>query len=110
MPTYLLKKLLFTMITVIGVISLVFFLIHLIPGDPIEIMLGETAQAADILKLRKELGLDKPIVKQYIDYYGDSYFNIFSEDLQVLIPDKNKSEKYRTKELCAKILEKIQQR
>lgn len=68
MPSYLLKKFLFTMITVIGVVSLVFFLIHAIPGDPIEIMLGETAQVADVVKLRKELGLDKPIIKQYADY------------------------------------------
>ena len=68
MPLYLFKKFIFTMITVLGVISLVFFLIHLIPGDPIEIMLGETAQMADVVKLRKELGLDKPIVKQYADY------------------------------------------
>ncbi|MGA1867502.1 MAG: nickel ABC transporter permease [bacterium] len=62
------NKLIFTLITVVGVISLVFFLIHLIPGDPIELMLGEMAQPADIAKLRKDLGLDKPIATQYKDY------------------------------------------
>jgi peptide/nickel transport system permease protein len=51
-----------------GVVTLVFLFIHLIPGDPIEVMLGETALPADKEALRHALGLDRPIAAQYADY------------------------------------------
>ncbi len=67
----MLKKRLLTLIpTVIGVITLVFAFIHLVPGDPVDVMLGETAAAADKAALRAELGLEKPIMTQYLDYLG----------------------------------------
>ena len=52
----------------LGAVTLVFFLIHLIPGDPIEVMLGETATSADKAELRRALGLDQPVVSQYGDF------------------------------------------
>jgi peptide/nickel transport system permease protein len=54
--------------TMLGAVTLVFFLIHLIPGDPIEVMLGETATSADKAELRRALGLDQPVVSQYGDF------------------------------------------
>jgi peptide/nickel transport system permease protein len=68
MKSYLTKRLLLTIPVIIGVITLVFWLIHLIPGDPVELMLGETARAADKLSLRHQLGLDKPLFTQYLDF------------------------------------------
>ena len=59
------RRILILIPTVIGVVTLVFFLIHLIPGDPIELMLGETASTADLEQLRTELGLDRPLREQY---------------------------------------------
>jgi len=56
--------------TLFGVITAVFLMIHLIPGDPVEIMLGETAMAADRESLRHELGLDRPVLAQYLSYLG----------------------------------------
>lgn len=50
---------------IIGVYTVVFLIIHFIPGDPVELMLGETATVADREFLRQELGLDKPVVYQY---------------------------------------------
>jgi peptide/nickel transport system permease protein len=47
---------------------MVFLLIHLVPGDPVEVMLGESASPADRELLRHSLGLDKPIFTQFIDY------------------------------------------
>ncbi len=64
----MIKRLLLAVPVIIGVVSLVFWLIHLIPGDPIDMMLGETARAADKLRLRHELGLDKPLLRQFLDF------------------------------------------
>jgi ABC-type dipeptide/oligopeptide/nickel transport systems, permease components len=49
----------------LGALSLVFALIHLIPGDPVEAMLGETATAADKEAMRQSLGFDRPLLVQY---------------------------------------------
>ena len=47
------------------VATLVFSLIHLIPGDPVEILLGESAREADVEAMRERLGLDRPLAEQY---------------------------------------------
>lgn len=65
MKRYLLQRLLLLLPTLLGAVSLVFVLIHLIPGDPVEVMLGETASAADKEALRKSLGFDRPLAAQY---------------------------------------------
>lgn len=57
------------LIVVIGVATLVFLLIHLVPGDPVEVMLGESAQQADRESLRQALGLDKPVLVQLLEFY-----------------------------------------
>jgi len=62
------SRLMTSLVTLIGVVSLVFFLIHLIPGDPVEYILGDSARPADREALRSELGLDRPLVVQYADY------------------------------------------
>jgi ABC-type dipeptide/oligopeptide/nickel transport system permease component len=52
------------------VVSLVFLLIHLVPGDPIQQMLGEGATPADMSALRHQYGLDRSLSHQYIDYWA----------------------------------------
>jgi len=54
--------------TLLGVATLVFFLLHLVPGDPVDALLGETAMAADRDALRQALHLDQPILYQYGHY------------------------------------------
>jgi peptide/nickel transport system permease protein len=61
----LVRRLLWTIPVVLGVLTLVFFLIHFIPGDPIDLMLGEQAAPADRAALRSALHLDDPIPAQY---------------------------------------------
>jgi peptide/nickel transport system permease protein len=51
-----------------GVLILTFLLIHLVPGDPVEVMLGESASSADRETLRQELGLNQPIITQFVSY------------------------------------------
>ncbi|BCO30413.1 peptide ABC transporter permease [Thiohalobacter sp. COW1] len=64
------RRLLSTAVVVLGVVVLVFLLIHLIPGDPVDVMLGEAATAADREALRHQLGLDRPLTAQLGDYLG----------------------------------------
>ena len=70
MRRYILRRVLLLIPVVLGVATAVFFIIHLIPGDPVEIMLGEQAQAADREQLRKTLGLDRPVLEQYVRFLG----------------------------------------
>ncbi len=65
---FLLRRLILMIPTIWGVVTIVFLLIHLTPGDPVEIMLGENSLPADRAALRHELGLDKPLLTQYVDY------------------------------------------
>ena len=65
-----LRRLLLTVPTVLAAATLVFLLIHLVPGDPVEIMLGESARATDKEALRHALGLDRPLVQQYEAFLG----------------------------------------
>jgi peptide/nickel transport system permease protein len=68
MLTFIVQRLLGALLVIFGVISIVFLLIHLIPGDPVEIMLGESASSADRQALRTALGLDLPIGVQFKEY------------------------------------------
>jgi peptide/nickel transport system permease protein len=68
MKRYVLQRLSLLLPTLIGVLSLVFLFVHLIPGDPVEVMLGETASAADKEELRRNLGLDQPLSTQYLSF------------------------------------------
>jgi peptide/nickel transport system permease protein len=71
MLSYLIRRLLLLFIVLFGVVTIVFFLIHLIPGDPVDIMLGDQAMAADKDALRHAMGLDQALSSQYLSYLGD---------------------------------------
>jgi ABC-type dipeptide/oligopeptide/nickel transport system permease component len=66
---YVLTRLLYTLPVIWLVVSLVFLLIHLVPGDPIAQMLGEGAPAADLAAARHAYGLDLPLGQQYVNYW-----------------------------------------
>jgi ABC-type dipeptide/oligopeptide/nickel transport system permease component len=69
MLRYLLTRILYTLPVVWLVVSVVFLLIHLVPGDPILQMLGEGAPAADVQAARHAYGLDLPLTQQYLHYW-----------------------------------------
>lgn len=64
----MIKQLIGFCIVIFGVLLLTFLLIHLVPGDPVEVMLGESASSADREVLRTELGLNQPIIYQFGHY------------------------------------------
>src|SRR5690242_16937212 len=65
---FLARRLLLTLPVLLGVATLVFSLIYLIPGDPAQAMLGDAASPADVAELRTRLGLDRPLLEQYGSY------------------------------------------
>ena len=69
MLRHILHRLLFTLPVIWLVVSIVFLLIHFVPGDPVQQMLGEGAASADIEATRHAYGLDVPLSQQYLNYW-----------------------------------------
>jgi len=70
MATYLVRRL-FAMLPVLAVVAVVSFsIIHLAPGDPVLMILGDDATAVDIENVRRELGLDRPLYMQFLSFIG----------------------------------------
>jgi peptide/nickel transport system permease protein len=70
MTSLLLRRLFGLVPVVVGVATLTFAMIHLVPGDPVVAMLGENAQAVDVTSMRHELGLDQPLWRQYLAFFA----------------------------------------
>lgn len=70
MGQFVVRRLLSLIPVLLGVSIVVFSLIRLIPGDPVIVMLGERARPADIERLREEMGFNRPIVVQYLEWMG----------------------------------------
>lgn len=81
MAAYLVRRILFSLFILWGVITIVFVVLRLIPADPAQLILGSDATQAEIAALRAQMGLDQPIYAQYAAYladlvrfdFGDSY-------------------------------------
>ena len=71
MATYIIRRILIVIPTLLAVSILSFFFIRLIPGDPVTSMLGERARPADIEQFKEQMGLNEPIYVQYIRYMGE---------------------------------------
>ena len=65
------------------VVSLVFLLIHLVPGDPVQQMLGDSATAADLARLRHQYGLDQPLWAQYLHYWRNVLHGNFGQSMRL---------------------------
>lgn len=63
------KRLLLVLPVVWAVVTLVFLLIHIVPGDPVRNALGDNATEAQVMELKHRLGLDQPLSSQYINYW-----------------------------------------
>ncbi len=68
MIRYVARRVLLAIPVLIGVATLVFSLIHLVPGDPAQAMLGDGASPNDVAELRATLGLDQPLLTQYVTF------------------------------------------
>jgi len=70
MTQYIIRRFLQMIPITLGILTLVFSLIHLIPGDPAVQIAGENARPEDVAQVRKSLGLDEPLFTQYVHYLG----------------------------------------
>ncbi|UCD82440.1 MAG: ABC transporter permease [Desulfobacterales bacterium] len=79
---YILKRLLLFIPTLIGVITLVFLILHSVPGSPATRVLGEFATPESIAEFERRLGLDRPLMEQYIDFVTSYATGNFGESLR----------------------------
>lgn len=67
---------------IIGISFLIFLLMHIAPGDPVTLLLGDDATTADIERTRREWGLDKPLMVQYWDFLSRAVIGDFGRSLK----------------------------
>jgi peptide/nickel transport system permease protein len=70
MAAYIIRNLLYTILILLGVVSVTFCLLYVVPGDPARIMLGQRADVQSVEAVREELGLNKPLYVQYFRFLG----------------------------------------
>ncbi|KAB1067136.1 ABC transporter permease [Tamlana haliotis] len=68
---YLLNKILYAILTLFGVVTVIFFLFNVLPGDPAQMMLGQNEDSEQLALVKKKYGFDKSISTQYLYYIND---------------------------------------
>ncbi len=81
MRAFLLKRLSFLALSVLGAFTIAFLVMRLIPGDPAQVMLGDYATKESIARLRETLGLDRPLWLQYLTFVGRALRGDFGASL-----------------------------
>ncbi|MCX7186215.1 MAG: nickel ABC transporter permease [Methylophilaceae bacterium] len=85
----MIKRLSGLFIVIFGVLLLTFLLIHVVPGDPVEVMLGDSATQADRSQLRIELGLERPLAQQFAIYLTKIAQGDFGQSIHTKTPIAN---------------------
>jgi peptide/nickel transport system permease protein len=69
--SYILQKIGYAILTLFGVVTVIFLLFNILPGDPARMMLGQNETAEQVVIVKKKYGFDQPIEKQYLYYIND---------------------------------------
>ena len=85
----MIKRLSGLVVVIFGVLLLTFLLIHVVPGDPVEVMLGDSATQADRSQLRIELGLERPLAQQFAIYLTKIAHGDFGQSIHTKTPIAN---------------------
>jgi peptide/nickel transport system permease protein len=81
MLKFIIRRLWYGLLVLLGVVTLVFFLFNILPGDPARMMLGQRADISSVENIKKDLGLDRPLHIQYFNFLNDlSPFSVHSEN------------------------------
>ncbi|HET9109668.1 MAG TPA: ABC transporter permease [Ktedonobacterales bacterium] len=86
MMTFLVRRLIFMIPVALLVSFVTFMMIHLIPGDPARVLLGESATPQTVAALRHQLGLDKPLMTQYVLWLGQALHGNLGDSIQLQQP------------------------
>lgn len=71
MVSYTLNKIFYALLTLFGVVTVIFFLFNVLPGDPAQMMLGQNEDSEQLVIVKRKYGFDKPILTQYVFYLND---------------------------------------
>ncbi|WP_047445852.1 ABC transporter permease [Alistipes sp. ZOR0009] len=106
MINYLLKRIGYSLLIILGVVTLIFMLFNALPGDPARMMMGQRSDEKSLQIIRKDLGLDKPIGVQYLSYINDlSPISLHSSDsTSFFYLDKEKYGNFKSAQLGSKII------
>lgn len=89
---YLLQKIGYAFLTLFGVVTVIFLLFNILPGDPARMMLGQNETAEQVAIVKKKYGFDQPLGKQYLYYINDlsplSFHSVNEEDYSFFSNDK----------------------
>ena len=92
MSSYLISKIGYTLLTLLGVVTVIFLLFTLLPGDPAQMMLGQNETEEQLNNVRKKYGFDKPVTSQYLYYLNDlsplSFHSLKPGDFSYYDPQK----------------------
>jgi ABC-type dipeptide/oligopeptide/nickel transport system permease component len=83
---YVVRRLGLSVVIVAGVSFFVFLMIHLVPGDPVLVMLAESPSVEDRATLERELGLDEPLYEQYWDYVSRAVHGDLGYSIRLQVP------------------------
>jgi peptide/nickel transport system permease protein len=86
LAAFITRRLIQTIVVLIIVTFLCFLLIHLIPGDPVRMMLGPFATADEVGRVTSEMGLDQPFLTQYVHWIADASHGDFGQSIRYMIP------------------------
>ncbi len=73
MWSYIIRNLAYSLLIIFGVLTVTFFLLYILPGDPARMMLGQRADVASVDAVREELGLNKPLYVQYVRFMTNAF-------------------------------------
>ncbi|WP_298903794.1 ABC transporter permease [uncultured Psychroserpens sp.] len=100
MISYILNKTFYALLTLFGVVTVIFFLFNVLPGDPAQMMLGQNEDSEQIAAVKAKYGFDKPITTQYVYYLNDlsplSFHSTNSSDYTFLRDGKYSASKLFT--------------
>ena len=92
MINYFLNKTFYAILTLLGVVTVIFFLFSVLPGDPAQMMMGQNDDSEQLAIVKKKYGFDKPVSTQYFYYLNDlspiSFHSNTSEDYTFLSDGK----------------------
>ncbi len=86
MVKHIVRRLLVAVVLVLGAASLVFVMLHAVPGDPVRVFLGDFATEEQIAAVRAKMGLERPLPVQYLDWLGGAVRGDLGQSLAMSLP------------------------